>query len=140
MHALQAQKSVIRGSEASEKMEIEADRGKRKRGEGRNVRPKICSAGFELFAQCVLQMDQRIYGNCCSCLVIIYSLHLAIEIQVLCNTAVGYCQITVKYPACTLAAKVAKDFDQSKQLFLYCILQTLHFFPLLRSMVTFRKV
>lgn len=90
--------------------------------------PKIWSAGCELFAQYVLQMDQKIYGMWCSCPVIILSFNLAIELQVHCNIAAGCCQIPVKYSICTLAAEVAKDFGQSKFVFLYCILQTPHFF------------
>lgn len=106
------------------------------------MRPRIWSAGLELFAQYVLQMDQRVYGTCCSCLVIIYSLYLAMEILVHPNAAAGCYQIPVQYPGCILAAMVVKDFGQSKFVFLYYVLQTPHlfFFSLLRSLVTFRKV
>lgn len=84
-------------------------------------------------------MDQRMNGNSCSCCAIIYSLHLAIEVRVHCNIAVGSCQIPVKYPVCTLAAKVAKDFGQHRFDFFYTIICKHHIFLSLSSLVTFRK-
>lgn len=69
MSAQEAWHSMIKGSEAAENMKMEAD-SQKKRKEKKIVGLKIWSTGFELFAQYVLQVDQRIYGTYCSCLVI----------------------------------------------------------------------
>lgn len=101
-----------RGIRSTENMEIEAD-GEKNKKKKKGWHPRFDQLDLSSCSGC-LQMDQRINGTCSSCLAIIYSLHLAIEIQVHCSIAVGSCQIPVKYPVCTLAAKVAKDFGQCK--------------------------